>query len=315
MLKKLFNEDLTRIEESIYTILEEIEDPLIRKEVRRLVDSGGKRLRPLFLIWSAKTGAPDNRCYKAAAALELLHTASLIHDDIIDKSFMRRGEATTLKIHGGEEATSIGAVLSLFAIDQITSLGDERVSRLLVSTLRDLCLGEIKQLEERYSFQCTYEDYLEKIAKKTASLLALPCIVGGILSGAGKNITRELFSIGFNIGCAFQILDDIGDIASSPEDTGKNSGEDIRSGIVTLPYLLHMEEDEEFKGRIEELSSHSEEGDFYRVVDEVRRSPAIERCYQISNSYLDKASRSLTSLSSPEAERGFRFVIDHLYRR
>lgn len=315
MLKELFRDDLIRIEESIYTIIEDIEDPIIRKEVKRLVDSGGKRLRPLFLIWSARAGTLNDSCYRAAAALELLHTASLIHDDIIDRSFMRRGEATTLKIHGGEEATSIGAVLSLFAIDQITSLGDEGVSRLLVSTLKDLCLGEIKQLEERYSFQCTYEDYLEKIAKKTASLLALPCIAGGILSGTEEDVKRELFSIGFNIGCAFQILDDIKDITSSPEDTGKESGEDIRSGIVTLPYLLHMEEDEEFKGWIEALSPHSEEEDFHRVVTAVKNSPAIERCYQISNSYLNRASKSLSAIASPEARKGFTFVIDHLYRR
>lgn len=315
MLKELFRDDLIKIEESIYTIIEEIEDPLIREEVKRLVASGGKRLRPLFLIWAARAGTLNDRCYRAAASLELLHTASLIHDDIIDRSFTRRGEATTLKVHGGEEATSIGAVLSLFAIDQITSIGDEEVSRLLVSTLKDLCLGEIKQLEERYSFQCTYGDYLEKIAKKTASLLALPCIAGGILSGAGEDISRELFSIGFHIGCAFQILDDIGDIISSPEDTGKESGEDIRSGIVTLPYLLHMEEDEVFKGWIEALSPHSEKEDFYRIVAAVRESAAIERCYQISNSYLERASRSLSAIDSSEAKKGFTFVIDHLYRK
>lgn len=315
MLRELFSEDLERIEDSIHTLLEKIEDPLIREEVKRLVSSGGKRLRPLFLIWAARTGSVGEECYRAAAALELLHTASLIHDDIIDRSFMRRGEETTLKIYGEEKATSIGTVLSLFAIDQITSLEDERVSELLVSTLLDLCLGEIKQLEERYNFYCTYDDYMEKIAKKTASLLALPCIMGGHLSGAGSETVENLFSIGFNIGCSFQILDDIADIVSLPESTGKNSGQDIRSGVITLPYLLHMKESREFKSRIEALSPFSEEEEFDEIVAMVRSSSAIERCQQISNSYLDRASCSLSALNSPETEEGFRHIIDLLYRR
>ena len=314
MLKELFKDDLRKIEESIYTLLEKIEDPLIRREVRRLVSSGGKRLRPLFLIWAAKTGGISEDCYRGAAALELLHTASLVHDDIIDRSLMRRGKDTTLKVYGEERATSIGTVLSLFAIDQITSLDHERVSKLLVSTLKDLCLGEMKQLEERYNFHCTYEDYLEKISRKTASLLALPCLMGGHLSGAGEKTIENLFSIGFNIGCSFQILDDIGDILSLPEESGKNSGQDIRSGIITLPYLLHMEESSEFRGRAMSLSLHSEDKDFDEVIAMVRNSSAIERCYQISNSYLDRASRSLSNLNSPESEEGFREIIDLLYR-
>jgi len=314
MLRELFREDLTKIEESIYTLLENIEDPLIREEVKRLVSSGGKRLRPLFLIWAARTGSITEDCYRAAAALELLHTASLIHDDIIDRSFMRRGEDTSLKTYGRKKATSMGTVLSLFAIDQITSMGNERVSRLLVSTLLDLCLGEMKQLEESYNFHCTYEDYLEKIAKKTASLMALPCLVGGHLSGAGEDTIENLYSIGFNIGCSFQILDDIADIVSLPEETGKNSGQDIRSGIITLPYLLLMEESEEFKGKIEALSPLSKEEEFDEVVAIVRDSSVIQRCQGISNSYLDKSLHSLTALNSTETEEKFRYIIDLLYK-
>ena len=224
MLTKRFGKDIDLIEENIEKLIEGIEHPVVKEETKRLISTGGKRLRPLFLLWPARMGTVTDDCYKAAASLELLHTSSLIHDDIIDDSPMRRGSETTLKLYGRETATSIGTVLSLFSIDQIAAIDNETISATLADTLEKLCRGEMKQLEERFDFQCSCKDYIEKISSKTASLLALPCKIGGILAGLDGEEVEKLYRIGFNIGCSFQILDDIMDIDSSEDITGKKCG-------------------------------------------------------------------------------------------
>ncbi|UUV16863.1 polyprenyl synthetase family protein [Fusobacteria bacterium ZRK30] len=310
----IYIKELTEIEENIEILVESISDGFTRKETKRLINSGGKRLRPLFLILAAKAGTINKDCYEAAASLELLHTSSLIHDDIIDHGEMRRGHETTVSIYGREKAVSAGGILSFFAMDNIISLGSEKLSAAMIDTLETLCLGELKQLDERYNFEIDYSDYITRISRKTASLFALSCTMGGILSGASEDIIEKLHKIGFNIGCSFQILDDILDIIGSEKDAGKVCGQDIRSGIITLPYLLLMEKDPGFKKRILSITYKSQSSEFDKLTSEVKKSPALEETYGVSNLFLDKALKLISTLEPPEVEENFTHIIKKLYR-
>lgn len=307
--------ELKKIEENIKFLIESLNDEFTKKETKRLINSGGKRLRPLFLILAAKVGTINKKCYEAAASLELLHTSSLIHDDIIDHGKIRRGRETTVSIYGKSKAASTGGILSFFAIDKIISLGDEKVSIAMVDTLEILCLGELKQLDERYNFKINYYDYIIRISEKTASLFALSCTMGGILSGGDKNTVENLHDIGFNIGCSFQILDDILDISSSEKEIGKVCGQDIRAGIITLPYLLLMEKNPSFKKKVVSTTDKSKNFEFDELLDEVRKSFILEEAYGVSNLFLDKTLNLLSTLECPEVEKSFTDIINKLYRK
>jgi heptaprenyl diphosphate synthase component 2 len=310
----IYTKEFIRIEKSIEVLIDSLSDEFTKKETKRLINSGGKRLRPLFLVLAAKAGTINDKCYKAAAALELLHTSSLIHDDIIDHGEMRRGLETTVNIHGREKAVSLGGTLSLFAIDSILSLENERVSTIMIDTLETLCLGELKQLNEKYNFEINYQDYITRISEKTASLFALSCSMGGILSEASEKVIHKLHHIGFNIGCSFQILDDILDINGSQKESGKVCGQDIRGGIITLPYLLLMDKDPSFKKRVLSMTNRSQSHQFDELTDEVRTSSALEEAYDISNAFLDKACHLLSSLRCPEVEKDFTNIIKKLHK-
>ena len=313
MIATLSKQDLKRIDQSIHKLIDKIKEPVVQNETRRLINSGGKRLRPLFLIWSTSSSKElQEAAYVAAASLELLHTSSLIHDDIIDNSAYRRGVKTSLEIFGREKATYIGTALSLFSISQIVSLGYEEVSSCLADTLENLCKGELKQLDERYDFDSDCNDYFNKISHKTASLFALPCKIGGIISGYDEDEIKKLYDIGFNIGCSFQILDDIKDITSSMEKTGKEPNEDIKNGVITLPYLLIMERDPIFKETIKNLSSNSTTKDFDNVLKRLKNSDAIEESYKYSDTFLRKAQNNLSELTYVENVDKFKQIIEWL---
>jgi len=310
----IYIEELKKIEKNINILIESIPDEFTRDETKRIISSGGKRLRPLFLILACKVGITDESSYEIAASLELLHTSSLIHDDIIDHGDMRRGRETTVSIYGREKAISTGGILSLFAIDKIISMKNEKVSIAMIDTLETLCLGELKQLNERYNFSINYSDYITRISEKTASLFALSCTMGGILSKADEKTIDKLHDIGFNIGCSFQILDDISDIESTKKITGKISGMDIRGGIITLPFLLLMEKDLEFKKNVLSITPQSQDLQFIRLIESVKKSSNLDEAYSISNLFLDKALSILATLGSSEVEEKFSYLIDKLYK-
>lgn len=311
----IYEKELIKVEEKIDVLIEYISDEFTKKETKRLMSSGGKRLRALFMILAAKVGTVNEECYEAAASLELLHASSLIHDDIIDHGKMRRGEKTTVNIYGSEKAVSVGSILSIFAIDSIISMNNEKASIALIDTLEILCLGELKQLDERYNFNIDYQDYIERISKKTASLFALSCSIGGFLSKIEEDIIKILYEIGFNIGCSFQILDDILDINSSRKETGKICGQDIRGGILTLPYLILMEKEPCFKNKVCQITSKSQDFEFDEVINEVVRSGVLEEAYIVSNTFLDKASELMSKIESVEVGENFRGIIKKLYRK
>ena len=204
--------------------------------------SEGKRLRPLLLVLCARIGAPDPEdLLRAATAIEVLHTATLIHDDIVDKAESRRGEPTTVARHGRETAIATGDFLFAEAFSGLAEIGDPRLVRAFSEASEGLAAGELEQYRASGA-PVDVEAYLEHISKKTAGLFKAACVAGGTLGGLSLRQIDTLATYGQALGIAFQMSDDIMDLVGKPGLMGKGIGADLAEGTVTLPVIFALRE-------------------------------------------------------------------------
>jgi len=205
--------------------------------------SEGKRLRPLLLVLCARIGAPDSGdLLRAATAIEVLHTATLIHDDIVDKAESRRGEPTTVARHGRETAIATGDFLFAEAFSELAEIGDPRLVRAFSEASEGLAAGELEQHRASGATTVDVEVYLEHIRKKTAGLFKAACVAGGTLGGLSLRQIDSLATYGQALGIAFQMSDDIMDLVGKPGLMGKGIGADLAEGTVTLPVIFALRE-------------------------------------------------------------------------
>lgn len=207
--------------------------------------AGGKRVRPLLVFCAAPAAAlehPSSRrdLLSAAAAVELVHMATLVHDDLLDGATMRRGRPTVAESHGAERAVSTGDFLFARAFAELTRTGSTDAVRALAEAALDLSQGEMDQQRAAFDLSLSEEDYLARCRRKTAALFSVACRLGALVGGAGPAAADRLAAFGENVGMAFQIFDDILDLAGAPAATGKRRGTDLCDGTVTLPVILAM---------------------------------------------------------------------------
>ena len=204
--------------------------------------SGGKRLRPLLLVLSARMGAPEREhLLRAATAIEVLHTATLIHDDIVDRAESRRGVPTTVAGYGREIATATGDYLFAMAFSELAGIGDPRLVRAFAEASVGLAAGELEQYRANGA-TVEVEAYLQHIRKKTAGLFQAACVAGATLGGLSIVQIDALASYGQALGIAFQMSDDIMDLVGKPGLMGKGIGTDLVEGTVTLPVIFALRE-------------------------------------------------------------------------
>jgi geranylgeranyl pyrophosphate synthase len=204
--------------------------------------SGGKRLRPLLLVLCARIGEPERRdLLRAATAIEVLHTATLIHDDIVDKAENRRGQPTTVARYGREAAIATGDYLFAEAFSELAEIGDPRLVRAFSEASEGLAAGELEQYRADGA-TVDVEAYLEHIRKKTAGLFKAACVAGGTLGGLSLRQIDSLATYGQALGIAFQMSDDIMDLVGKPGLMGKGIGTDLAEGTVTLPVIFALRE-------------------------------------------------------------------------
>ena len=208
--------------------------------------AGGKRIRPLLLFCCAPQAALTEPAalgdlLSAAAAVELVHMATLVHDDLLDGATMRRGRPTVSESFGAERAVSTGDFLFARAFGELTRAGSAVAVGALAAAAVDLSQGEIDQQRAAFDLDLTEHDYLSRCRRKTAALFAVSCRLGAQLGGLGEEARTRLAAFGENVGMAFQIFDDILDLAGSPAATGKRRGTDLVDGTVTLPVILAMQ--------------------------------------------------------------------------
>ena len=201
--------------------------------------AGGKRVRPM-LVFCASARREDDRAtlVSAAAAVELVHMATLVHDDLIDGATTRRGRPTVARAHGAEAAIQVGDFLFARAFAELTQAGSPAAVSALADASLDLALGEMDQQRAAFDLALSVDSYLARCRRKTGALFAVACRLGAVFSDAGDEAATRLAAYGEHVGVAFQIFDDILDIAGLPSETGKRLGTDILSGTVTLPIIL-----------------------------------------------------------------------------
>jgi octaprenyl-diphosphate synthase len=254
--RALLRRDLDAVHALLLSSCREIPEP-IRRPIEMLVNGGGKRLRPaLVLLSSSISGAKPEEAYLAAAAVELLHTATLIHDDLIDQAAVRRG-VTTLNAHWAPTVSVLaGDIVFALAAKLMGQTRNPALVEQFAATLETICLGELQQMLSRNCAVPTAESYYARIFAKTASLFALCMRSGPVLAGCSELEVERASQIGRLLGESFQIVDDVLDLFGDSARLGKPVGADLRQGIVTLPVLLYAQDEDH--GRAVEHALHQQ---------------------------------------------------------
>jgi len=307
---------LARVEELIYVALQS-DNPLIQESSTHLLRAGGKRLRPtLVLLCGSVFREPGDMLIAVAAATELVHTATLVHDDTVDRAEMRRGIPTVNAGWGDHVAVLLGDYLFARAFSLLAATGDPRTVRVMADVVHRMSAGEIEQWTRRFDPTLGELTYLDGIDKKTACFIAECCRLGAMLSGASPEQAQALRDYGYGIGMGFQIVDDILDLAGDARRFGKNIGGDLRTGVVTLP-VIHALAHSPQRQRISEAIRSRNIGD--REVAEIRA--LVERCgglhyaYRVAERYTAHARRCLDGLPPGAARDALASMADYLIRR
>jgi heptaprenyl diphosphate synthase len=236
--------ELQQVRETIL-LRAESDDPDVRQAVGQLLASSGKMLRPAFVLLASRFGMPDkDRMIRIAAAVEMLHMATLVHDDIIDAAPMRRGVPSLQALRGPRNAVLVGDWLFVTCFSMIADLAGDQNARALAHLVARICGSEISQSADKYVLHTSVRRYLRRIAGKTAALFALAFHVGAVESGCSAALVALLRRLGYSLGMGFQIIDDILDFTRSVSDTGKPTGSDLAQGIFTLPVVLALKSDD-----------------------------------------------------------------------
>ncbi|EHL29642.1 polyprenyl synthetase family protein [Legionella drancourtii] len=212
---------------------------LIDDMSHHVIESGGKRLRPLLVLLASNACSYQGNAHIALAAMvEFFHTATLLHDDVVDESTLRRGRETANNIWGSKASILVGDYLFTQSIELMVDSGNPAILKLFANTALEISCGEVKQLSNRHNPALTFEEYFDVIRAKTALLFAAAACIGPMLSDASKEVQDSLYAYGLHLGNAFQLIDDALDYCSDAKTIGKNIGDDLADGKATLP-LIH----------------------------------------------------------------------------
>ncbi len=259
-----------------------------------LVLVGGKIIRPTLTLLSGKLYNHNRKSLlMMATAGELLHIATLVHDDTVDKASIRRGRPTVNKVWGMEKAIILGDYLFARAGEFTAATGNLRVVKLFARTLETISRGELRQGFSAFNLNQTVEQYLERIASKTASLFAMATESGAALSQAPEEMIQVLKDYGYNLGIAFQIVDDVLDFTGTKKEMGKPVASDLAQGTITLPSLLLLERFPEDNPLKNIFSNRNKQQEIKRAIEMIGNSTIIEECYQMAFEYSTRASRDL----------------------
>jgi octaprenyl-diphosphate synthase len=263
---------------------------------------GGKRLRPALAILSASFYDYNlERLMPLALAVELMHLATLVHDDTIDNSFVRWSRPTINKVWGMEKAVLLGDYLFAKAGDLTASTENIRVIKLLPQTLMIITNGELAQAASAFQLEQSREHYIFRISSKTAALFVMATESGAVLSKAPEKSIQILHDYGHYMGIAFQIIDDILDFIGTEEEMGKPVGSDLAQGTVTLPTLMLMERYPQDNPVKKLFQDGDKKENIKQTIEMVRNSTIIQECFDIASDYRTKACQNLKSLPEKEA--------------
>lgn len=275
-------------------------DKKIENSIIELIESGGKLLRPAFVIIGSKFGNYDReKSVPTAAVVEMIHMASLVHDDVIDDSKLRRGQETIQSKYGKDYAVYIGDYLFCVCFKILATSSSLQAIKMDSRAMSKICMGEVSQLNSRYVTKLSIKDYLSRISGKTAELFSLSLSVGAAECDANKSVSRTLYNIGHNLGMAFQIIDDILDYEGNDESIKKSAGNDLKQGIYTSPFIYasinNPKEFERFVGN-ENLT----DDDIKEIIEKVKINNGVRDARELAEKYMKKCFKGIASLPDNE---------------
>lgn len=237
-IRELVADDFNAVNALILSKIES-EIGLIDELANHIITSGGKRLRPLIVLLASRAcGYKGDHHIKLSAMIEFFHTATLLHDDVIDESTLRRGRETANEIWGSKASILVGDYLFTQYMQLMIAVGDLNIMQMLTDMAHQIGCGEIKQLSNRHNYSLTTDEYFDVIRSKTSLLFAASASLGALISQSSHDINHGLYAYGLHLGNAFQLIDDALDYCSDAQTLGKNVGDDLADGKATLP-LLH----------------------------------------------------------------------------
>jgi heptaprenyl diphosphate synthase len=309
--------DLSTVEARLRADIEADPD-VVAAPMADLFEAGGKRIRPALVLLAARCGRYDlDRLLPAAMAVELTHAATLVHDDVIDRSAVRRGRPTVAARLGDEAAIVIGDFYFAKAYEQAARTDSPEVVEILARTVMDICAGEVRQQAIRYKYSTEVEEYMRRIEAKTATLLAASCRIGALLGGLKHEQQIALSAYGRQLGLAFQIADDVLDYTGTEPEIGKPIGHDIAEGFATLPLMLAMRDpsvSEQLHAMlIDKRKLDTEEA--REIVTLVRRSIGPDEALQRARDHAAAARAELKIIRSTEVSDALATVAGYVVSR
>lgn len=308
------NTDLQLVEKELEAAIH-ADSTVLTEASLHLLKSGGKRIRPLFVMISAKFGHYDIHIVKhVAATLELIHTASLVHDDVVDDADIRRGSATIKSKWDNRIAMYTGDYIFAQALEIMSHIDNPLAHQILSKTMVELCVGEIEQIKDKFNFEQNFRTYFRRIKRKTAILIAVSCQLGAIVAGVEEKFHKKLYKFGYYVGMSYQIIDDILDFTASEKQLGKPAGSDLLQGNITLPVLIAMQ-DSELKTLIQKVHEEISKEEMKSIIKAIKASGVIEQSMNVSNRYLQKAFEELEGLPDNNARKALSQIAKTIGKR
>ncbi len=282
-----------------------------------LIEAGGKRLRPLLVLLCAKAcGYQGNEHVKLAAVIEFLHTAMLLHDDVVDESDLRRGRETVNAAWGNAPSVLVGDFLHSRAFEMMVDIGNIRVMEILSKATNVIAEGEVQQLSFIRNPATTEVEYLEIISRKTAMLFQAAAHAGAVLAGADEKTEHALRDYGLHLGLAFQMVDDQLDYLGTPEELGKNIGDDLAEGKVTLPLIVAMRNGQpEQKAFIEDAIRNGGVENLPEMIQLVKATDALKYTSEQANTERCQAIECLNNVAESDFTGSMRTLVNFVVDR
>ncbi|WP_353683527.1 polyprenyl synthetase family protein [Thermodesulfovibrio sp. 3907-1M] len=311
-----YEDELKMVERELLNIFQS-EASLIPTIGAYIVNSGGKRLRPLFLLLSADlVGYRGYKRVILAAVIEALHTASLLHDDVVDEAELRRGKASANKIWGNQVTVLLGDYLYAKALHISVQQESLPIMEALSQATSQMAEGEILQLMKAGDPSITFDEYLKIITGKTAGLIRTACRVAGILGKLSQEKLQALTEFGNNIGIAFQMVDDILDYIADEAELGKKLGKDLMEGKITLPLIELIKKAQEKEEIISIIKyDNLSEKNLSKILNYLRQYNCIDSSMKIVKQYIDKAKKALQVFPDSEARERLFYIADYITLR
>src|SRR3954454_11626418 len=291
--------------------------PLVDQVAEHIITGGGKRLRPLIVVLTSRAcGGQGETYFEAAAFIEFIHTATLLHDDVVDGSSMRRGRDTANEVFGNQASVLVGDFVYSRAFQMMAGLSSQRVMEIMADATNIIAEGEVLQLMNANDPETTEQRYLEVIHRKTAKLFQAGAEVAAVLAGAPNNVVQALAAYGKHLGTAYQLMDDVLDYRSNPAERGKNLGDDLAEGKPVLPLIHALQHgDESQKAAIRLAIENGGLAQLEPIVAAIESTGGLDYAARLAQNESERALKALDALPDTPYRTGLaalaRFAVAH----